>query len=282
MTEQLASRAMIAYLSCSQWSARKLDRSATAEVTANHAAASDAGRFNKQTIPKEALYPIQKVVSAARNYFTDNTLPWSDNGDRALSSLHYFKVMEQLRLYRVEFEDAVHEFCTNYDQHRERARLRLNSLFDVNDYPVVSEVARKFSFVFGVMPLPTASDFRVTMADDEVDEVRQEIQAQLDVRANTMMADVWGQLKSHMAHLKERLDNGGRQHDSTLTNITDLLERLPGFNITNDAGLEAMRVEIKSSLQGLTMKDIRDDDQLRSATADKTADILKQMQGLMG
>jgi hypothetical protein len=280
-TENIASRCMLAYLSISQWSARKLDKSATNEVTANHAASADAGRFNKQTIPKEALLPIQQIASQARLYLYDHTLPWSDNGDRALSSELYFDVMQRLSYYQTEFNAEVDEFCKNYNQHRERARLKLNSLFKDSDYPSEHEVRSKFNFEFGVMPLPTASDFRVAMADDVAEEVRQKIQSQLDARVNTMMGDVWTQLGDALSHLRDRLQSSGKLFDSTLTNVLELLSRLPGLNITNDADLERMRVEIASALQGLSMKDIKKDEQLRKAVAEKADDIMRQMAGLV-
>lgn len=282
MTTDIASRAMLVQLNISQWTARKLDRMATAEVTTSHAAASDAGRFNKQIVDKTALLPIAQIASAARMYLYGHTLPWADNGDRVLSSMNYFKVMDELRKFKASFDAEVNVFCADYTQHRERARLRLNSLFKEEDYPQTEDIRNKFSMTFGVLPLPTAGDFRVAMSADVVDEVRQEIEEQLTGRVRGLVACVWEELGSTVSHLRDRLQSGGKLHDSALENLVDLLERLPGLNITNDQGIEQMRQEIKKVVQGVEMKDIKKDDKLKQGMVDRTTDILRQMQGMYG
>lgn len=280
MTDNIASRAMLVQLGISQWTARRLDRSATAEVTSAHAAASDAGRFNKQIVDKSALLPIQQIATAARTYLYQHTLPWADNGDRVLSSMNYFEVMTKLREFKAQFDEEVDAFCADYNEHRERARLRLNSLFKDEDYPQAWEVRSKFAMSFGVMPLPTAGDFRVAMSDDIVEEVRQEIEAQLGARVRGLVTSVWEEMGSTVSHLRDRLQSGGKLHDSALDNLTDLLDRLPGLNITNDEGIDAMRHEIRQMVSGLEMKDIKKDEKLKQSVIDQTAAILAQMSGL--
>ncbi len=278
-TENIASRAMLISLKIGKWTARKLDKSATQEVTVNHAAASDAGRFNKQIIDKNSLLPMVQIEGAARTYFYQHTLPWSDNGDRVLSSDNYFKVMTRLREFKADFMAAVDVFCRDYDMHRDRAKLHLNSLFKEADYPQAWEIREKFYMDFSVMPLPVAGDFRVAMSDDVVDEVRQEIEAQLTARVQGMVQSVWTELVGTVSHLRDRLQSDGKLFDSSLDNIVDLLDRLPGLNITNDADLDAVRKELRLLTAGLEMKDIKKDEALRASVIDKTNNILKQMQG---
>lgn len=281
-TENIASRAMLISLKIGQWTARKLDKTATQEVTVNHAAASDAGRFNKQIIDKNSLLPMVQVAGAARTYLYQHTLPWSDNGDRVLSSVNYFTVMDRLRELKGDFKNAVDVFCRDYDMHRDRAKLHLNSLFNEADYPQSWEIREKFYMDFHVMPLPVAGDFRVAMSDDVVDEVRQEIETQLNARVQGMVESVWMELVGTVSHLRDRLQSDGKLFDSTLDNIVDLLDRLPGLNITNDVNIDTMRSEIRKLTNGLEMKDIKKDDALRASVIDKTNDILKQMQGFCG
>jgi hypothetical protein len=275
-TENIASRAMLVSLKIGQWTARKLDKSATQEVTVNHAAASDAGRFNKQIIDKNSLLPMVQIAGAARTFFYQHTLPWSDNGDRVLSSDNYFTVMNRLRELKSDFKAAVDVFCRDY---RDRAKLHLNSLFNEADYPQSWEIREKFYMYFSVMPLPVAGDFRVAMGDDVVDEVRQEIEAQLTSRVQGMVQSIWTELVGTVSHLRDRLKGDGPLFSSALDNIVDLIDRLPGLNITNDADLDAMRKELRLLTAGLDMKDIKKDDALRTSVIDKTTDILKQMQG---
>lgn len=82
----LSTRAMLVSLSISQWSGRRLDREITDEVNQSHNAASDAGRYNKLLLPKEALGGIVSVVSETRTDFLKRTLPWMDNGSRIMAA----------------------------------------------------------------------------------------------------------------------------------------------------------------------------------------------------
>jgi hypothetical protein len=278
------SNALLVYLNTSIWTARKLDRTATQEVTLSHSAASDAGRFNKQLLPKEALAPITQIAGAARLYLYDHTRPWSDNGDRVMSGMNYFEVMNQLRVFRAEFNAAVDTFCAAYTEHRERARLKLNTLFNDNDYPHEREVRRKFDMSFGIMPLPTAGDFRVELPDEALEEARAEIEAAVSGRMQAAMADVWGEVRTTVSHLRQRLEETkggtGRLHDSALTNIEDLIARLPGLNLTNDAGLEDMRKLVATTFNGIEMKDIKKSDAVRADMMAQTDALLKQMGAL--
>lgn len=277
MTENIATRAMLINLSFGQWTARKLDREASAEVTNNHAAASDAGRFNKQIISKEALAPMAQIVGAARTYFYNHTLPWSDTGYRCLSSMIYFDVMDKLREFKAQFHAAADTFCAEYGEHRERARLRLNSLFKDAEYPAVEDVRRKFYMDFHVMPLPLAGDFRVDIGKDAADKVREELERDITSRVQGMVDTVWEELEKTVTHMRDQLTSGKRLHDSTLDNMVDLLHRLPGLNITHDAGIEEMRKELATLTAGLDMKDIRKDSTYREVIAERADDILKRM-----
>lgn len=280
MTDNIASRAMLVQLGISQWTARRLDRSATAEVTSAHAAASDAGRFNKQIVDKSALLPIQQVATAARTYLYQHTLPWADNGDRVLSSMNYFEVMTKLREFKAKFDEEVDTFCTDYNEHRERARLRLNSLFKDEDYPQAWEVRSKFAMSFGVMPLPTAGDFRVAMSDDVVEEVRQEIEAQLGARVQGLVTSVYSEIRDTLLHLKDRLNSSGKLHESVFTNVMDLMDRLPGLNVTDDKNLAVLRADVLRELGGITKDAVRDDPKLRNDVVARTESILATMKGL--
>src|SRR5579884_3866071 len=80
----LSSRAMLCSLSISMWSARKHDPAASEEIASRHGAKSDAGRYNKVLLPKQALAEIQKIVSEARHEHYFITLPWADDGYRVL------------------------------------------------------------------------------------------------------------------------------------------------------------------------------------------------------
>lgn len=72
----LTEKAMLVRLSISQWTARKYDKKISREVASLHNTSSDAGRYNKVLIAKQAIEAIQKIVSESRTYHYINTLAW--------------------------------------------------------------------------------------------------------------------------------------------------------------------------------------------------------------
>ena len=104
---------MLVYLNISFWAARKYDRKISQEIE-NQYNADDAGRYNKILIAKEHLANIQKIISAARTFHYENTLPWSDNGGRLLPSTNYFAYVKAIQCYKDDFEREVSNFIRVY------------------------------------------------------------------------------------------------------------------------------------------------------------------------
>ena len=84
MPFDITEKAMLASLHIRQWAARKHDKAVSREVNTHYGSQADAGRFNKVLATKEALKEIQTVVSAARGFHLEQTLPWGERGERLL------------------------------------------------------------------------------------------------------------------------------------------------------------------------------------------------------
>ena len=128
----LTEKGILVTLNITQWTARKFDSKATAKVNKAYKA-NDAGRFNKLLISKEHLDVIQKIVTEARNFHYDNSMPWGDLGERLLPSTNFFEYTQGLSEIKTRFEDAVRTFCKEYQNMKEEARARLNGLFSEKD-----------------------------------------------------------------------------------------------------------------------------------------------------
>jgi len=282
-TTNISSRALIVNLNVSQWSGRKLDKTVTKEVTDAHAAAEDAGRFNKLLIDKAALAPVQTIAGAARLYVYAQTLPWGDNGDRVLMSSNYFAFSAKMREYEVEFAAAVDTLVEKFSEFVDRARFRLNSMFQESDYPDVSEIRDKFRMRYTIKPVPTADDFRVDIGDDVVEELKAQIAVENGRIVREAMDSVWDEIKTTMSHLHGKLaDPKAIFKASTIESIEDLIERIPHLNLTNDPDLIRFRHELKTSLSGLDPKELRKDELVRKYAAEDTKRIMDQFGGMWG
>jgi hypothetical protein len=91
-TPSIASSAMLVEFSASQWTARKKDKKASAEVTADNHAETGVANVNKKLLGNCAeLDAVHKLTGAIRNIHYGMTMPWSDTGLRLLPTAQYFK-----------------------------------------------------------------------------------------------------------------------------------------------------------------------------------------------
>jgi hypothetical protein len=280
----LATRAMLSGLRIQQWSARKLDRKATAETNARANASADAGRFNKALLSADALGKIVTAANAARTAHYERTLPWLDDGARILPAAAYQAYSESMRRIRHDFEGAVEDFISGYPTFVEASRVRLGDMFDPNDYPPVSEIRARFTFNVRILPMPDAADFRVDLAASQADEIRAEIQASQTAALDLAMGDAWRRITETVGKMAERLqayrpatavskaENAFR--DSLVENVRDLVGILPAFNLTADPVLSDFIARMERDLCGANAERLRTDEAARNETAAAAAAIL--------
>jgi len=273
----LNEKAMLVYLNISFWTARKYDKRISQEIEDQYNA-DDAGRYNKILIAKEYLSNIQKIISAARTFHYENTLPWSDQGGRLLPSANYFDYVKDIQSFKDDFEREVANFLKVYPSLKDEARQRLNGMFDEKDYPDVYTLETKFAIKSMILPVPEADDFRVKITDDEVNSIKDAIAQQVQDSTEAAMNDLWQRLFKVVDHMVERLSDPDNKFKNTLIeNITDLCDLLPKLNITADPELDEAVQEIKTKLTANDSQTLRDNDVARSNTAAEAQKIMNKM-----
>jgi hypothetical protein len=284
----LSSRAMLCSLSISMWSARKHDPDASEEIAARQGAQSDAGRYHKVLLPKEALSDIQKIVSEARQEHYFMTLPWDDNGYRVLPAAAYMDHVDRMRALSSRFALAVDGLAQQFLILIDQARTRLGGLFREHDYPTPEELRAKFAFATNVLPLPDAGDFRVALGDEERERIKRQITAAVEASLQVGSRELWSRLYDAVQHMADRLSaykvtGGGVEHpfrDTVVTNLVKLTDVLPKLNVTNDPELERLANQVRSSLL-VDPNALRASESVRTETAKAAAAIAERMAGYM-
>lgn len=252
----LSSRAMLCALSISMWIARKHDPDASEEIAARHGAQTDAGRYHKVLLPRQALAEIQKIVSEARQEHYFMTLPWDDNGYRVLPAAVYLDHAKRMRALSSRFAAAVEILTGEFGTLVAQSRTRLGGLFREQDYPTIEELRAKFGFETNVLPLPDAGDFRVALGDEERERIRRQITAAVESSLQVGSRELWYRLYEAVQHMADRLNaykvtDQGIEHpfrDTVVTNLVKLTEVLPKLNITSDPELARLAAQVRSSL----------------------------------
>jgi len=271
----IQSRAMLAQLSISQWTARKQDKKVSAEVEAQHGA-HDAGKYNKLLVNKALLDPISKVASKVRDYHYGVTLPWSDAGALLPSTL-FIDYTAKMRAYKAEFQAAVNTMVSQYPAEVQAARVRLGTMYNPADYPMDWELKDRFNIALEFTPVPDAHDFRVDVSNEAQDELRESVKQSVADRQADAVKATFARVRDVVSKIAERLSIEDAIFKDTLVyNARDLCLVLKALNITDDPALDAVHAEITQHL--LKHPDaIRRNPGLRRDVAAKAAEILKTL-----
>lgn len=275
MGEKLSEKALLVRLSISQWVARRIDKTVTREVAVQHGNREDMGRYTKCLVDSKAIKTVAQVANSARSEHYHMTLPWSDDGWRIVTSAAYPEYMRTMRQLKAQFEDAVDDLVGSYPELIERAKNDLGNLFHPADYPAQESLTDKYNFGLTVMPLPEATDFRVSLQADEMERVRQEYSGTLSSNVATAMSDAWRRLYDVVAAVAERLSQPSNVfRDSLLGNVSRLVDILPKLNIAGDTELDRLAQEVREKLLQHEPQVLRDD-------LDKRAEIARAADAIM-
>jgi hypothetical protein len=275
-------KALLARLNISQWTARSYDKKISKKVESEYNA-HDAGRYNKVLIAKEAIKAITKAAGEARTFHYENTLPWSDLGDRILPTLNFESYSQKMRELRAVFEGEVNRFIDNYDSYVKEAKQRLNGMFNERDYPHIKELPRKYNFNIVFDPLPRVADFRVDISHQETEAIRANLQERLEQGHEKVTRDLWERLHKVVGAMVNRLsDEKAVFRDSLVVNIQGIVELLPRLNITGDLSLDKARREIEAKLCQHTPQMLRTNTVLRNEVAREAENIQTAMAPFMG
>lgn len=283
---QLSDRALLVQLTISTWSANKLDKQISVETTALKGAVSGSGRYHKSLLPMCSLLDdIKRKAGLIRTKFYDNTLPWGVKGTQILPAANYLAFMTEFRKERADYTKLVSSFLPVYPQLVQDAQNLLGAAYKADDYPDATAIADKFSMDLQVMPVPN-NDFRVNIADEELQRVHEEVEARVKQATQGAMRDVWQRLYDKVKHMADRMskidDPSSRFHDSTLEHVTELCALLPRLNLTDDPLLEAMRQEVEGKLAGLSKDAVVLDSTFRQTKINEANDIAARMAAFMG
>lgn len=278
----LSDRALLVQLSVSQWTARKYDKKVTNEVASAHGTTTAAGRYNKSLLPmNDYLDRVHKKTTHIRTKFYENTLPWGIEGTMMLPTSNYLQFMTDFRKEKGEWQYLVDQFVGNYDQLRLDAKRLLGSLYNDEDYPDESDVARKFKMDMAIFPVPN-TDFRVAIASDELTRIQQDVEKRIADAQTTAMKEVWDRLYDRVKHMAEKLaDPKAIFRDTMVENTKELCALLPRLNFMDDPNLEQLRQQVEASLLKHP-EALRNDPDLRRDTAVEAKAIMDKMSVFMG
>jgi len=278
MAKGLTEKAMLVSLTISQWLARIEDRAVTEKILLDYSANRKAGSFRKALLlQKGPLAQIRAAVNAIKKYHMLMTLPWT-RGVGILPSSKYMEYSQHMRELTTNFNSAVREFIPAFPNEVKNAVHDLGNLWKEKDYPNVSDLKSLFDIRLEVMPIPKAGDWRVKLADEEIEKLNKEIEDREKEKTAEAMKRLWTRLFEPIKHMVEVLSKDDPRIFKTLvTNISNLTKILPDLNLTDDPKLEALRTEIEEKLCEHSAEELKESKYLRHETVKAAQEIKKKI-----
>ena len=280
----ITSSAVLIEMNINVWQAQKLDKATTDKVTADNNAVAGAGQFRKNLMAGTSLRKdIADYAASCRLWHNTQTLAWSDRGIRILPTSLFLDYKREAHVRETTFNTMVDNWMVNYPALVQTAHNYLGTLFNSEDYPSPDEVRRKFGFKLTVSPIPSSSDFRLQLAEQEVAEVRQQYENSFNERLAEAVREPWERLHKLLTGMSEKLTepDGGdeikrRWHSTFVTNAQQMVGMLTHLNLTNDPKLEQARRELELTMLGADIEDIKESQEVRKDLKDKVDAILNK------
>jgi hypothetical protein len=288
----LAEKAMLASLNVCGWTARRYDRKVSDEVNQKYNASADAGRYNKLLLAKEAIAPLTSIGMSARRVYHEMTQPWLNDGSRILPSALYLDLRKKMDKFEGDYNEAADKFARDYPKYLADARKRLNGMFNADDYPAAASVRGLFSLKLSIMPCPDVNDFRVSISKEQADDIREsmaeDIQRALDQAMKEparRILEVVGKMAERLSAYKPATKKGdvteGQFRDTLVTNVRELVDLLPAFNLRNDPVLTQITARMQRELCSYDGEELRTDAKVRATVRKQAEKIIADVNDFM-
>ena len=279
----IGSSAMLTMFKASVWTGRKLDKRASQEVEYRNNATPQMANVHKKLLGNcEQLIAIHKHVANTRNAHNADTLAWEDNGSRLITTATFFKYTHMMSGAETLFWKLHEKFLSTYASAQRNAEMYLGDLFDKNDYPSEEVLRDKFKWSLVQAPIPQSGDFRLDIQNDAMEELKLQYEQNLEAKIKGASNDMLTRLHTALTKMSERLDYQGHAdkkkfHDTLVSNLTDCIDLLGNFNITNDPKVHTTHAQLEYATQGVTADALREDAHFRAQTKKNMDDILKSL-----
>jgi hypothetical protein len=287
VTTALRQAGMLADVSISTWGGTRTDNGLLNEVKRQHNAHGDVGRMMKNLLAGHdaRLKAARGAYNAVRQRYYELTLPWTSDphalrqtGPRLLTFPLFDNFMKEMAAAKRVAFDARDEFVEHYEEDAEAARGNLGGLVLETEYPSRDDVEAAFRIHFDIEPIPESSTFR-GLPDLALNSLKKNLDKKRESQIKAAQSAAWSEARERVEHLIKRIaDPDAKFKSSTVSNVRELLELLPGWKLTTESHqVDEIVADIESMLQGVDPDSLRRDAKLRKATASSAQSVINKM-----
>jgi hypothetical protein len=174
------------------------------------------------------------------------------------------------------------------DYVRNQAFASTGLMFNLNDYPTVEELDRKYTMNLVQVPVPM-NDWRVQVSQDLASDLHihytreaERIAKQIAEEQSKEFLTIVKRLHDGVGYTQKTEDDGtvtvkrNKVVESTFQKCIDLIKTYEQFNPTNSAELETARKGLSDALHGYSLNDLRESDSARAKVAADVGAVLSK------
>lgn len=257
---------------------------------------------SKALIGKDCLKVFDSAKKELMDHYYSNSIPPAEGKNSYVlvphKGLSPFTI--KMGTLKKRCEDAFMTFLRDYGyedpQKREEwlglQRSRLGGKFNVEDYPEPNELLKQFKIVYETKAFGDIAESAGSWVDHEtLSQLKKQQNENAKVISEYASMAVWERLTTPLRAIVERLsepdageamkaDGTKGFKDSLVTNLRDIVEKLPVMNFKGDKRLEDIRVECLGLLKDIeSPKALRASKDKKTMAKQSTEDILKKVEG---
>jgi len=275
----LSQRAVLVQMVISRYRAKGRHKEVDQNITNFLGTKRKAGSMQINLLDPEAIKETQNSAYNLSKWYKAMTLPWDENY-RILPSALYDRFTEGYKIRLEADYKATDAFISIYPQLLREARLDLGEeLYGIMEFPPITQIRSKFGVHLSYLPVPVAGDFRITLSENEMEKLRNELDERNKAMLARSMHDAWVRLHDVVVDMVDRL-NKPKFRDTIIGNIRNLTDILPELNLAGDEDLNKVRDEIVEKLCRYTPEQLRDNEGRREEVAEAAGKILSGMRRL--
>jgi TRAP-type mannitol/chloroaromatic compound transport system substrate-binding protein len=163
------------------------------------------------------------------------------------------------------FEDAVH-----------KAKKKLGTLFNKDDYPSKDELKRKFDLYYSFAPIADETDLRIKLEKEEVAAIKKNIEDGMQVKIREAHKSIVDRMIKVTQAIHDKMkDKESTFRDSLIDNAKAVREMIPVLNFDNDETIN----EFNNKLKKICVKPvkIRTNVQVRKDVEKESKKLLKKL-----
>jgi len=286
----IQNRAMLVRLKLPSAQSKRKSKVLTAETAVAHDADEDMLSTVIDIMPKAFLKDFNNIRGLIDAEHTRLTLPWNDGGMRIQVLELYDRHREFMQTHIPILDEKAEWLVQNLPAAKEASKLRLKSAFDESIYPTEAALRHRLRTKLNYYPLPSVTDFRIGLDADSIDYLKSSLESDLREKVEEATRSVRDRMLKVVESFVERLEKVKNYHDvngkprvdgfvrsSVVTNITSLLEVIPGLNIAQDPDIDLYANELRRKLCMYEASTLNESEPLRKAVLTQARDLLSRL-----